>query len=143
MISRERQRPSGAQIVAGPSNRGNSLGGITAICLGIAIVAAGCGGQPAATTTTGDGERVVGAAADEGAGVRFVRVQHQVDEATADATLALLATNGFDEFTKEQSSGDGFDVVARGLTQDGASALVVRLTTDPDVPYPGVIFEAD
>ncbi len=110
--------------------------------LTMAMLATACGspsGDDAAATTT-----VVaggGNLADAASGVFMVRVQHEVDEAAADEALAVLAANGFDEFTKEASAGDGFDVVAQGLTEDGASALVVRLTTDPDVSYLGVIFE--
>jgi hypothetical protein len=80
-------------------------------------------------------------AADGASGSFFVRVQHQVDAATADATLQVLVTNGFDQFTKEDSAGGGYDVLARGLREEDAVALVVRLTTDNDVPYAGVIFE--
>lgn len=118
-------------------------------CLAIAMLLAACGGSSddAATTTsppageTTTASETTTADVTERSGVYFVRVQFQVDEATADETLAVLADNGFDEFTKEESAGDGFDVLARSLTEDQAAALVVRLTTDTDVPYNGVIFE--
>jgi hypothetical protein len=116
---------------------------VAAVGVAIAMAAAACGSSSgtdsteAATTTAA----VSDATAAAGTGVFMVRVQYQVDEATADEVLSVLAANDFDEFAKEASTAGGFDVVAHGLTEDGAAALVVRLTTDTDVPYPGVVFE--
>jgi hypothetical protein len=140
------QETSATGTIRDPSKRLHPpLIRISAICVAIAMVVAACGSSSgddaAATTTLAVDEGTSGAVADEGGGVYFVRVQYQVDEATADATLSVLSANGFDEFTKEASGGNGFDVVARGLTEDGAAALVVRLTTNTDVPYAGVVFE--
>jgi hypothetical protein len=113
---------------------------VVVVCLAFAMVVVACGSGDGAATTTAADSGTTGTTAGQGSGVFFVRVQHQVDGATADETLSVLSHNGFDQFVKE-AAGGGFDVVARGLTSDGAAALIVRLTTDADVPYAGVIFE--
>ncbi len=108
------------------------------------MLVAACGGSSGndvATRTTFPIEaETSGSAVDTDSGTFFVRVQHQVHEATADETLTVLSANGFNHFVKEKSAGDGFSVVAHGLTEDDAAALIVRLTTDADVSYRGVIF---
>ncbi|MFZ0491895.1 MAG: hypothetical protein WAM81_01715 [Acidimicrobiia bacterium] len=114
---------------------------VVLVCLAFAMLVVACGSGDGAATTTAADSGATGTTVGQGSDF-FVRVQYQVDGATADETLSVLADNGFDQFVKEPA-GDGFDVVARGLTEDGAAALVVRLTTDTDVPYAGVVFEED
>lgn len=133
--------------VLGSSNslyRSHSRIRMPAACLAIAMVIAACSGSSgddiAATTTPPIEARSSGTAVGTDSGMFAVRVQHQIDEATADEALTVLAANGFNDFVKEKSAGDGFSVVAHGLTEDDAASLIVRLTTDASVPYTGVVF---
>jgi hypothetical protein len=76
-------------------------------------------------------------------------VRNLVTEQEADDALALLAANGFEGFIKQSSaeladvSAEGWDVVIKGLTSQEATALLIQIATDPDVPYSGVIFIED
>jgi hypothetical protein len=80
---------------------------------------------------------------------RVVVVRNLVTEQEADEALALLAENGFEGSTKQSSaeladvSADGWDVVIKGLTSQEATDILIRIASDPDVPYSGVIFIDD
>lgn len=129
----------GGRILTNRFRREQPRSMMPVVVLALALLIGACGGSSRSDgvpTSTDEAETAEGASDSF-----FVRVQYQVDAATADATLQVLVANGFDQFTKEESAGGGYDVTARGLKEEDAAALVVRLTTDGDVPYAGVIFE--
>ena len=106
-------------------------------------------GQPAATSSAPSTAAGASDTDPEDEVNRVVVVRTLVTEEAADAALVLLAANGFEGFTKQSSaeladvSADGWDVVIKGLTYQEATDILIRIASDPEVPYSGVIFIDD
>jgi len=121
----------------------------------VAIIACGSestpstGGNSAATPTAPSAPTGTSDVQPEDEANRVVVVRNLVTEQEADDALALLAENGFEGFIKQSSaeladvSADGWDVVIKGLTSQEATDILIRIASDPEVPYSGVIFIDD
>lgn len=107
------------------------------------------GGESAATSTAPSAPADASDVQPEGEANRILVVRNLVTEQEADDALALLAENGFEGFIKQSSaeladvSPDGWDVVIKGLTSQEATDILIRIVSDPEIPYSGVIFIDD